>query len=231
MSGVLRREMGFEGLIYTDSMGMAGVTQIYKPGEAAVRAIKAGNDVVLHSPDDGAAFAGIKAAVQSGEISQAQIDKSVERILRAKVFAGLHRIRAVDLDALANIVGGRAHQAVADEVSQKIDHAGAGSAQPGAAEAAARRADTVSVDPRFAGGLADRGAEPDVHSRVEAALAQRDVGRAVRALHGQRGRAGARDGAALRRDRRVGVRAGRVGQRPDGSAGEHAGAAARASRG
>ena len=119
VSGVLRREMGFEGIIYTDSMGMAGVTALYKPGEAAVRAIKAGNDVVLHSPDDGAAFAGIKAAVESGEIPLAQLDTSVERMLRAKARMGLNRVRAVNLDALPNIVGGRAHQAVADEVSQK----------------------------------------------------------------------------------------------------------------
>ena len=119
VSGVLRREMGFDGIVYTDSMGMAGVTALYKPGDAAVRAIKAGNDIVLHSPDDGAAFAGIKAAVESGEISAKQLDTSVERILRAKARTGLNRSRAVNLDALANIVGGRAHQAVADEVSQK----------------------------------------------------------------------------------------------------------------
>src|SRR5687768_87898 len=119
VTGVLRREMAFDGIIYTDSMGMAGVTALYKPGEAAVRAIKAGNDIVLHSPDDGAAFAGIRAAVQSGEIPAAQLDASVERVLRAKARAGLHRTRAVNLDALANIVGGRAHQAVADEVSQR----------------------------------------------------------------------------------------------------------------
>jgi beta-N-acetylhexosaminidase len=119
VSGVLRREMGFDGVIYTDSMGMAGVTALYTPGAAAVRAVKAGNDIVLHSPDDGAAFAGIKAAVVSGEISVAQIDTSVARILRAKARTGLNRTRAVNLDALANIVGGRAHQAVADEVSRK----------------------------------------------------------------------------------------------------------------
>ena len=119
VTGVLRREMGFGGLIYTDSMGMAGVTALYKPGDAAVRAIKAGNDVVLHSPDDGAAFAGIRAAVQSGEIPRAQLDASVERVLHAKARAGLHRVRLVNLDALPNIVGGRAHQAVADEVSQR----------------------------------------------------------------------------------------------------------------
>ena len=119
VSGVLRRDLGFEGLIYTDSMGMAGVTKLYTPGDAAVRAIKAGNDIVLHSPDDGAAFAGIKAAVESGGISRARLDQSVERILRAKARTGLHRTRAVSLDALPGVVGGRAHQSVADEVSRR----------------------------------------------------------------------------------------------------------------
>ena len=119
VSGVLRREMGFDGLVYTDSMGMAGVTKLYSPGEAAVRAIKAGNDIVLHSPDDGAAFAGLKAAVLSGDIPAAQLQKSVERVLRAKALAGLHRSRAVNIEALPNVVGSRAHQAVADTVSQK----------------------------------------------------------------------------------------------------------------
>jgi beta-N-acetylhexosaminidase len=119
VTGVLRREMGFGGIIYTDSMGMAGVTALYKPGEAAVRAIKAGNDIVLHSPDDGAAFAAIKSAVGSGEIPPAQLDASVERILRAKARTGLNRTRTVNLDALPAIVGSRAHQAVADEVSRK----------------------------------------------------------------------------------------------------------------
>jgi len=119
VSGVLRGEMGFDGLIYTDSMGMAGVAALYKPGEAAVRAVKAGNDVVLHSPDDAAAFEAIKAAVASGDIPRAQIDRSVERVLRAKAMTGLHRTRSVNLDALANIVGGRAHEAVADAISEK----------------------------------------------------------------------------------------------------------------
>lgn len=119
VSGVLRRDMHFDGIVYTDSMTMAGVTALYKPGEAAVRAIKAGNDMLLQSPDDAAAFAAIKAAVQSGEIPRAQLDASVERILRAKALMGLPRVRAVNLDALANIVGGRAHQAVADAVSEK----------------------------------------------------------------------------------------------------------------
>jgi beta-N-acetylhexosaminidase len=63
VSGVLRKDLGFQGLIYTDSMGMQGVTKMHGPGEAAVLAIAAGNDVVLHSPDDGAAFAALREAV------------------------------------------------------------------------------------------------------------------------------------------------------------------------
>jgi beta-N-acetylhexosaminidase len=119
VTGLLRNELKFDGLIYTDSMEMAGVAAAHTPGEAAVLAVKAGNDVVLHSPDDAAAFAAIRDAVKSGEIAEAQIDASVERILRAKARAGLHRAKQVNLDAISNIVGTRANRAVADEVSQR----------------------------------------------------------------------------------------------------------------
>ena len=119
VSGVLRKELGFHGLVYTDSMGMQGVTKMHTPGEAAVRAVLAGNDVVLHSPDDGAAFAGIREAVKSGRISVAQVDASVERILRAKARAGLHKVKAVNLEAIPNVLGTRANQAIADAVSER----------------------------------------------------------------------------------------------------------------
>jgi beta-N-acetylhexosaminidase len=119
VTGVLRKELAFRGLIYTDSMGMQGVTNMHAPGEAAVRAVLAGNDVVLHSPDDGAAFAGILEAVRSGRIPQAQIDATVERLLRAKARAGLHKTKVVDLDAIGALVGTRANQAVADAVSER----------------------------------------------------------------------------------------------------------------
>ena len=119
VTGLLRDELGFKGIIYTDSMGMAGVTSLYSPGEAAVRAVKAGNDVVLHSPDDAQAFEAIKAAVQQGEIPQAQIDASVARILEAKARLGLHRTKLVTLDSVATVVGARPNVAVAREVSQR----------------------------------------------------------------------------------------------------------------
>jgi beta-glucosidase-like glycosyl hydrolase len=117
VTGVLRKDLAFRGLIYTDSMHMQGVTAMHSPSEAAVRAVLAGNDIVLHSPDDGAAFLGILEAVKSARIPQARVDASVERILRAKAKAGLHRMKAVNLDAIADRVGTRANQAVADAVS------------------------------------------------------------------------------------------------------------------
>ena len=119
VQGLLRKELKFDGLIYTDSMGMAGVAALYDPGEAAVLAVKAGNDVILHSPDDGAAFAAVVEAVKKGEIPQAQVDASVLRILRAKARAGLHRHRAVNLEQIPAVVGTRRNRAVADEVSQR----------------------------------------------------------------------------------------------------------------
>ncbi len=119
VSGLLRKELGFNGLIYTDSMGMQGVTAMLTAGAAAVRAFKAGNDIVLHSPDDGAAFAALREAVGTGEISMTRVDASVERILRAKARAGLHQSKIVSLDAIPTMVGTRANQAIADAVSQR----------------------------------------------------------------------------------------------------------------
>jgi beta-N-acetylhexosaminidase len=119
VTGLLRGQLKFEGLIYTDSMGMDAVARRLSPGDAAVRAIKAGNDVVLHSPDDEAAVAAIKAAVEKGEIPPAQLDASVRRVLVAKARLGLYKTRLVPLDELPKIVGGREHAAVAQELSKR----------------------------------------------------------------------------------------------------------------
>lgn len=119
VTGLLRGELKFQGLIYTDSMGMDAVSRRLSPGEAAVRAMQAGNDIVLHSPDDAAAVAAIKAAVEKGAIPLAQIDDSVRRVLRAKARLGLHRTRTVSLDDLPKRVGGATNAAVARDISQK----------------------------------------------------------------------------------------------------------------
>src|SRR5262249_19860700 len=109
---LLRQEIGFAGLVYTDSMSMDAVTKMVSPGEGAVRAFAAGADQVLHSPDPIAAFNGLKQALTSGRLTQTQIDGSVKRVLRAKAAVGLHRRRTVDLEVVAASVGGRAHEAL-----------------------------------------------------------------------------------------------------------------------
>jgi beta-N-acetylhexosaminidase len=119
ITGLLRGELKFDGLVYTDSMGMDAVSKALTPADAAVRAIKAGNDIVLHSPDDAAAFAGIKAAVERGDIPMARIDASVRRILRAKARLGLHVQKMVPLDLVPRSVGGRANALVAQQASQR----------------------------------------------------------------------------------------------------------------
>ena len=118
-TGLLRDEMGFGGLVFTDSMRMRAITRMLPPAAAAARAVAAGHDVVLHSPDDRAALAGVKAAVADGTIGMAQLDRSVRRVLEAKARLGLHRRSRVDLDLLPEIVGARAHAAVASEVSER----------------------------------------------------------------------------------------------------------------
>jgi beta-N-acetylhexosaminidase len=109
VTGLLKRQMGFQGLVVTDALDMGGLMRLYigapnPSGAAAVAAVKAGNDVVLIPADVDGAFNGLLNAVRSGEIPEAQIDASVLKILRAKASVGLHKARLVDIEALNRIV-------------------------------------------------------------------------------------------------------------------------------
>ena len=119
LTGLLRQELGFDGLVFTDSMSMQAIGRRFPPEKAAVLAIAAGADVVLDSPDPEAARRGIREAVLKGEIPREQVDRSVERLLRAKARLGLHRTRTVDVEAVPAGLGGRAREAVAVEVAAK----------------------------------------------------------------------------------------------------------------
>ena len=105
LTGLLRNEMKYSGLIITDAMEMGGVTSQYAPGEAAVRAIEAGADVLLMPPVPDAALAALEAAVKSGRISAKRIDESVRRILAAKARLGLEKNRLVDVARLYECFG------------------------------------------------------------------------------------------------------------------------------
>jgi beta-N-acetylhexosaminidase len=92
LTDLLRKQMGFTGLIITDSMGMAAITQKYGMADAAVLAVQAGADIVLTASgwnDVTGITERLLAAVQSGVISMERIDESVRRILQAKQRLGL----------------------------------------------------------------------------------------------------------------------------------------------
>ncbi len=119
LTGLLRQELGFSGLVFTDSMSMHAISRRFTPERAAAMAVQAGTDIVLDSPDPDAALRGIREAVERGEIPKEQVDRSVERILKAKARVGLHSARTVDVEAVPGAVGGRARQAVAAEVAAR----------------------------------------------------------------------------------------------------------------
>lgn len=119
ITSLLREQMRFDGLIYTDAMNMDAVVKMGSSGENAVKAVLAGVDVVLDSPDTMDAFRGLKSAVDSGRIARERLEASVRRVLTAKARVGLHRSRAISLDAVPQVVGTRRHAALARQVSER----------------------------------------------------------------------------------------------------------------
>lgn len=119
LTGVLRDQLGFQGLVVTDAMDMGGITVRYAPGDAAVRAFLAGADALLMPPVPDAAYEALLAAVNSGKISQDRLNQSVRRILDAKAFLGLNDNRMVDLNALNEKFGLAAWQEQAQQISDR----------------------------------------------------------------------------------------------------------------
>ncbi|MBR6185527.1 MAG: hypothetical protein IKQ41_04635 [Clostridia bacterium] len=85
ISNILRGQMGFQGVVVTDSLRMNAITSNYKKGQESVAALKAGADLLLLPPDLDKAVAAIRAALSSGELTMARIEESVERILAVKI--------------------------------------------------------------------------------------------------------------------------------------------------
>jgi len=93
VNGLLRQELGFQGLAFTDALNMKGVAKFWTEGEADLRALLAGNDVLLFSGDVPKAKTMIKRALSEGKLTEKEIDARVLKILLAKEWAGLHQQR------------------------------------------------------------------------------------------------------------------------------------------
>ena len=125
VTGLLKRQMGFTGLVVTDAMDMNGLTKLFPEGgseaaaRAAVAAVNAGNDMLLIPSDLDGSYKGLLQAVRSGDIPESRIDESVLKILRAKASVGLNKARLVDINAVTRIVAKPASLASAQEIADK----------------------------------------------------------------------------------------------------------------
>lgn len=95
VNDLLKKQLGFQGLVFTDALNMKGVAGFYEPGEINVKAILAGNDVLLFADDVGNGIERIKAAIASGQITQQDIDERCKKILKAKFWCGLNHKQVV----------------------------------------------------------------------------------------------------------------------------------------
>ncbi len=100
VTGLLKEEMGFRGLVITDAMNMKGLSETFEPGMAEVEAVRAGIDILLMPADVGRAISEVKRAVRRGEIPEERIDRSCRKILQAKYWAGLGSYEPVRTDSL-----------------------------------------------------------------------------------------------------------------------------------
>jgi len=119
MTGILRDEMHFGGLVVTDAMTMGGVAKRYGATEPLIMALEAGADVLLMPRSVPDAIETVMTAVKSGRLTESRIDASVRRILTAKTRAGLRQGRLVDLNAVDRVVDIPEHTRIAEEIAAR----------------------------------------------------------------------------------------------------------------
>jgi beta-N-acetylhexosaminidase len=123
VTGILKQQLGFNGLVITDAMDMGGLTTVYPEGgsaaarHAAMDTVKAGNDMLLLFTDLDGAYKGLLNAVRSGEIPEKRIDESVLKILRAKASVGLNKGSQVDINKLSSVISSPGNLAVAQQIA------------------------------------------------------------------------------------------------------------------
>jgi beta-N-acetylhexosaminidase len=120
LGGLLRDRLGYQGVIITDSLQMAGATIRFGPQEAAVRAVVAGADMLLMPQNLGRAYDAVLAAVRSGRISKSRLDDAVTHILRMKEERGMFRSPYVDAAKSAHVIGSKEHREAARKVAADV---------------------------------------------------------------------------------------------------------------
>ncbi len=100
VNGLLKEEMGYEGLVFTDALNMQGVAKFYEPGVVDVKALLAGNDMLLNTMNVSATIREVKKALDAGEITIEEIDIRVKKVLKAKAWLGLDNWQPIETQSL-----------------------------------------------------------------------------------------------------------------------------------
>ncbi|WP_031094974.1 MULTISPECIES: glycoside hydrolase family 3 protein [unclassified Streptomyces] len=119
LTGILREELGYDGVVITDSLGMQGVRTKYGDDRVPVLALKAGVDQLLNPPSLDVAWNAVLKAVREGELTEARLDESILRILRLKARRGLFDRPWADPAAVDRTVGTKSHLATADRIAER----------------------------------------------------------------------------------------------------------------
>lgn len=116
---LLQDSLGFKGLIFTDALNMKGVSKYFEPGIVDVKALLAGNDVLLFSEDVPTAIEQIKKAIENNEISESEINRRCLKILTAKEWAGLSKNKQVKLESLSEDLNKKEYQLLNKRLFEK----------------------------------------------------------------------------------------------------------------
>lgn len=119
LTGLLREEMGFDGLIVTDALDMQGAASTYPADVAPVEAFLAGADQLLIPPKMDVAYAAVTDAVKDGTISRKRLDQSVYRILKHKLDNEIFKAPYVDVAAAPAVFSNPQHKADAQSISDR----------------------------------------------------------------------------------------------------------------
>ncbi|TDC89111.1 glycoside hydrolase family 3 protein [Saccharopolyspora aridisoli] len=119
LTGMLRQELGYQGVVFTDSLQMEGVRQQHPDSEIPVLALQAGADVMLMPQDLQVAIDGVIAAVRDGRLTEQRIDESVSRVLKLKEGRGVLANPFVDVSKVGSIVGNQQHLADAQRITDR----------------------------------------------------------------------------------------------------------------
>jgi beta-N-acetylhexosaminidase len=119
LTGILRDEFGFQGIVVTDALDMGGIVNGFGAGDASVRALEAGADVLLMPANPEAAIDAVQAAVKSGRLTEARVERSAMRLLRAKAELGLAKSKLVDLTQLPKRIDTPEANAAAQRIADR----------------------------------------------------------------------------------------------------------------